>query len=170
MLKIRVLLTTLMKKPGVDYFNNETFDPSETNAMRSSLWEIDTLRHLYCPPVSRFILSLENDLTVRAKTTKIVVKDFSFGSYATIFGEEEFGDIFLMGIFGNILDRLVWCDFEMSGGFGELAREQPEYPFSSSDNTNGNVGDFKCHVCFDSAQDPIVTLVAILPIFFFVKL
>lgn len=36
----------------------------------------------------RFVLSLENDLTVRAKTTEINVKDFSSGSYATIFGEE----------------------------------------------------------------------------------
>lgn len=36
----------------------------------------------------RFVLSLENDLTVRAKTTEVAVKDFSSGSYATIFGEE----------------------------------------------------------------------------------
>ena len=36
----------------------------------------------------RFVLSLENDLTVRAKTTEIAVKDFSSGSYATIFGDE----------------------------------------------------------------------------------
>uniref|UniRef100_A0A7N0TH16 CCAAT-binding factor domain-containing protein n=1 Tax=Kalanchoe fedtschenkoi TaxID=63787 RepID=A0A7N0TH16_KALFE len=76
------------KRPGVDHFDNETLDPSKTNAMRSSLWEIDTLRHHYSPPVSRFVLSLENDLTVRAKTTEIAVKDFSSGSYATIFGEE----------------------------------------------------------------------------------
>lgn len=37
---------------------------------------------------NRFVLSLENDLTVRAKTTEVAVKDFSSGSYATIFGEE----------------------------------------------------------------------------------
>ncbi|CAK9177929.1 unnamed protein product [Ilex paraguariensis] len=36
----------------------------------------------------RFVLSLENDLTVRAKTTEVAVKDFSSGSYGTIFGEE----------------------------------------------------------------------------------
>lgn len=36
----------------------------------------------------RFVLSLENDLTVRAKTTEVSVKDFSSGSYATIFGDE----------------------------------------------------------------------------------
>lgn len=36
----------------------------------------------------RFVLSLENDLTVRSKTTEVAVKDFSSGSYATIFREE----------------------------------------------------------------------------------
>ncbi|XP_059647363.1 protein NUCLEOLAR COMPLEX ASSOCIATED 4 [Cornus florida] len=77
-----------IKMPGVDHFNNEESDPVKSNAMRSSLWEIDTLRHHYCPPVSRFILSLENDLTVRSKTTEVTVKDFSSGSYATIFREE----------------------------------------------------------------------------------
>lgn len=76
------------KKPGIDHFNNEENDPVKTNAMRSSLWEIDTLRHHYCPPISRFVLSLENDLTIRAKTIELAIKDFSSGSYATIFGEE----------------------------------------------------------------------------------
>ncbi|KAJ9550250.1 hypothetical protein OSB04_014295, partial [Centaurea solstitialis] len=75
-------------KAGIDLFNNEEKDLLKTNAMRSSLWEIDTLRHHYCPPVSRFVLSLENDLTVRSKTTEVAVKDFSSGSYATIFREE----------------------------------------------------------------------------------
>ncbi|KAG5526914.1 hypothetical protein RHGRI_032986 [Rhododendron griersonianum] len=79
---------TSSRKPGIDHFNNEETDPVKTNAMRSSLWEIDTLRHHYCPPVSRFVLSLENDLTVRRKTTELAVKDFSSGSYATIFREE----------------------------------------------------------------------------------
>ncbi|KAI9181081.1 hypothetical protein LWI28_011249 [Acer negundo] len=77
------------RKPGIDHFNNEEINPVKSNAMtESSLWEIDTLRRHYCPPVSRFVLSLENDLTIRAKTTEINVKDFSSGSYATIFGEE----------------------------------------------------------------------------------
>ncbi|KAK9286414.1 hypothetical protein L1049_014810 [Liquidambar formosana] len=76
------------RKAGIDHFKNEESDPVKSYAMRSSLWEIDTLRHHYCPPVSRFVLSLENDLTVRAKTTEVTVKDFSSGSYATIFGEE----------------------------------------------------------------------------------
>lgn len=75
-------------KPGIDPFDDKQTDPLKSNAMRSSLWEVDTLRHHYCPPVSRFVLSLENDLTVRAKTTEVAVKDFSSGSYATIFGDE----------------------------------------------------------------------------------
>ncbi|KAK1424074.1 hypothetical protein QVD17_19386 [Tagetes erecta] len=75
-------------KPGIDLFNNEETDLLKTNAMRSSLWEIDTLRHHYCPPVSRFVLSLENDLTIRPKTTEVAMIDFSSGSYATIFRDE----------------------------------------------------------------------------------
>ncbi|KAJ0681950.1 putative nucleolar complex protein [Helianthus annuus] len=75
-------------EPGIDHFKNEETDLTKTNALRSSLWEIDTLRHHYCPPVSRFVLSLENDLTVRSKTTEVAVKDFSSGSYATIFRDE----------------------------------------------------------------------------------
>ncbi|KAK8656485.1 hypothetical protein V6N13_098434 [Hibiscus sabdariffa] len=76
------------ERPGIDRFNSEESNPMKSNAMRSSLWEIDTLRHHYCPPVSRFVLSLENDLTVRSKTTEMDIKDFSSGSYATIFGDE----------------------------------------------------------------------------------
>lgn len=75
-------------KQGVDRFNNDESDPLRSNAMRSSLWEVDTLRHHYCPPVSRFVLSLESDLTVRAKTTEVAITDFSSGSYTTIFREE----------------------------------------------------------------------------------
>ncbi|XVE66494.1 hypothetical protein DITRI_Ditri08aG0083900 [Diplodiscus trichospermus] len=76
------------KGPGIDHFNDKESNPKKSNAMRSSLWEIDTLRHHYCPPVSRFVLSLENDLTVRSKTTEMDIKEFSSGSYATIFGDE----------------------------------------------------------------------------------
>ncbi|KNA04467.1 hypothetical protein SOVF_199430 [Spinacia oleracea] len=75
-------------KQGVDVFKDKESDPLKSNAMRSSLWEIDMLRHHYCPPVSRFVLSLENDLTVRARTTEMTVSDFSSGSYSTIFKDE----------------------------------------------------------------------------------
>ncbi|KAK7276249.1 hypothetical protein RIF29_17387 [Crotalaria pallida] len=76
------------QKLGIDHFNNEENNPKKSGAMRSSLWEIDTILHHYCPPVSRFALSLGNDLTVRAKTTEVNVGDFSSGSYATILGAE----------------------------------------------------------------------------------
>jgi hypothetical protein len=36
----------------------------------------------------RFVESLENDLTIRAKTTEVAIKDFTATSYATIFEEE----------------------------------------------------------------------------------
>ncbi|GLT87225.1 hypothetical protein SLE2022_053200 [Rubroshorea leprosula] len=76
------------KNPGVDHFNNEEKNPIKSNAMRSSLWEIDTLHHHYCPPISRFVSSLKNDLTVRSKTTEMNIKDLSSGSYATVFADE----------------------------------------------------------------------------------
>lgn len=44
--------------------------------------------NVFFPYGVRFVLSLENDLTVRAKTTEMTVQDFSSGSYATIFGDE----------------------------------------------------------------------------------
>lgn len=76
------------KEQGIDHFNITEVNPIKANAMKSSLWEIDTLRHHYCPFVSRFVISLEDDLTVRSKTTEFAVKDFTSGSYATIFREE----------------------------------------------------------------------------------
>ncbi|XP_028792765.1 nucleolar complex protein 4 homolog isoform X1 [Neltuma alba] len=76
------------KKLGIDHFNNGETNPRDSWAMRSSLWETDSILQHYCPPVSRFALSLGTDLTVRAKTSEIKVEDFSSGSYATVFGEE----------------------------------------------------------------------------------
>lgn len=76
------------QKSGLDHFNIEESDPMKSGAMRSSLWEIDTALHHYCPPVSRFALSLGTDLTVRAKTSEVNIGDFSAGSYATILGAE----------------------------------------------------------------------------------
>ncbi|MCO5552169.1 hypothetical protein L7F22_005679 [Adiantum nelumboides] len=73
---------------GQDPFDAAERDPAKSNALKSSLWEMDTLRRHYSPVVSRFVASLEADLTVRAKTTELNVKDFSSGSYATIFSEE----------------------------------------------------------------------------------
>ncbi|XP_051144323.1 protein NUCLEOLAR COMPLEX ASSOCIATED 4 isoform X2 [Andrographis paniculata] len=80
---------TSQDKAGIDYFNNEENNPKDANAMRSSLWEIESLRHHYCPAVSRFVLSMENDLAFRTRTPEIAIKDFCHGSYATIFNAEE---------------------------------------------------------------------------------
>ncbi|CAJ2628308.1 unnamed protein product [Trifolium pratense] len=79
---------TACQKSGIDHFNIDESDPMKSGAMRSSLWEIDTARHHYCPPVSRSALSLETDLTVRGKTCDVNVGDVSAASYATILGSE----------------------------------------------------------------------------------
>lgn len=52
------------------------------------------------------MLSLENDLTVRAKTAEVAIKDFSSGSYATIFGDEVIIQHFYM-FFINIYDAYI---------------------------------------------------------------
>lgn len=46
--------------------------------------------------LKRFMLSLETDLTIRAKTTEMSVKDFSSGSYGTIFKNEVSVFLFLL--------------------------------------------------------------------------
>lgn len=49
----------------------------------------------------------------------------------------------------------------MASGFGDSTSRpsQSQGPsFSSSNNSNGDAGDFECNICFDLAQDPIVTL------------
>ncbi|KAL3702233.1 hypothetical protein R1sor_020255 [Riccia sorocarpa] len=76
-------------KRGIDPFRADEPDTTKTDALKSSLWEIDTLRRHYCPAVSRFVESLETDLTVRAKTTEMTISDFSSTFYATIFNEED---------------------------------------------------------------------------------
>nr|XP_043637017.1 E3 ubiquitin-protein ligase RNF185-like [Erigeron canadensis] len=48
----------------------------------------------------------------------------------------------------------------MSAGFGEVPSWTPQRPSTSDDNSanNGDAGNFECNICFDLAQDPIVTL------------
>ncbi|XVF36164.1 hypothetical protein REPUB_Repub19eG0034500 [Reevesia pubescens] len=47
----------------------------------------------------------------------------------------------------------------MASGFGGSASHSPQNPYcSSSNNANGDAGNFECNICFDLAQDPIVTL------------
>ncbi|KAI3947819.1 hypothetical protein MKX01_034484 [Papaver californicum] len=107
---------TSSKKSGVDLFNIEESDPAKSNALRSSLWEIDTLSHHYCPPVSRFVLDLANDLTVRSKTQEMGVSDFSSGSYATIFRSETARRIKQVPLaFYNTVPTSLFADGEFAG-------------------------------------------------------
>ncbi|XP_076933759.1 uncharacterized protein LOC143599763 [Bidens hawaiensis] len=48
----------------------------------------------------------------------------------------------------------------MSAEFGEVSNRTPQQTSSSSNSnpSNGDAGDFECNICFDLAQDPIVTL------------
>ncbi|KAF9618768.1 hypothetical protein IFM89_002463 [Coptis chinensis] len=118
-------------KPGIDMFNSEETDPAKSNAMRSSLWEIDTLRHHYCPAVSRFVASLENDLTVRAKTTEITVKDFSSASYATIFRAE----------IGRRIKQVPLAFYKASPASLFLESDFPGWSFKLDDSENEESGN-----------------------------
>ncbi|GLT73834.1 hypothetical protein SLA2020_456670 [Shorea laevis] len=46
----------------------------------------------------------------------------------------------------------------MASGIGESASRPPQGPSCSSNSGNGEAGDFECNICFELAQDPIVTL------------
>lgn len=47
----------------------------------------------------------------------------------------------------------------MANGFGESTSRPPQSPsFSSNNGSNSDAGNFECNICFDLAQDPIVTL------------
>lgn len=45
----------------------------------------------------------------------------------------------------------------MTSGFGESTSVPPQSPSCSGNNGN-DAGDFECNICFELAQDPIVTL------------
>ncbi|GAV84785.1 zf-C3HC4_2 domain-containing protein [Cephalotus follicularis] len=46
----------------------------------------------------------------------------------------------------------------MASGFGESTSRPPQSPSYASNNGNSEAGSFECNICFDLAQDPIVTL------------
>ncbi|KAG9150393.1 hypothetical protein Leryth_014569 [Lithospermum erythrorhizon] len=47
----------------------------------------------------------------------------------------------------------------MSAGFGESASRQPPSPsFATSSGNTGDSANFECNICFELAQDPIITL------------
>ncbi|MCL7030767.1 hypothetical protein MKW94_013521 [Papaver nudicaule] len=130
---------TSSRKSGVDLFNIEESDPAKSNALRSSLWEIDTLRHHYCPPVSRFVLDLENDLTVRAKTQEMGVSDFSSGSYATIFRAETGRRIKQVPLaFYNTIPTSLFPEGEFAGW--TLKFDEEEYNKKKLESENAENG------------------------------
>nr|XP_027092727.1 E3 ubiquitin-protein ligase RMA1-like [Coffea arabica] len=49
---------------------------------------------------------------------------------------------------------------EMASGFGESTSRAPLSPFCSGNTSNnsGDAGNFECNICFDLAQEPIITL------------
>ncbi|KAL7117208.1 hypothetical protein ABFS82_03G054400 [Erythranthe guttata] len=46
----------------------------------------------------------------------------------------------------------------MASGLGESTNRQPPSPSCSSSNNNSDAANFECNICFELAQDPIVTL------------
>ncbi|KAK6924314.1 hypothetical protein RJ641_010514 [Dillenia turbinata] len=46
----------------------------------------------------------------------------------------------------------------MASGFGESSTWEPQNPSCSSSGGPNDAGDFECNICFELAQDPIVTL------------
>lgn len=47
----------------------------------------------------------------------------------------------------------------MASGFGESSTREPQSSsFAGSSSNNNDVGSFECNICFELAQDPIVTL------------
>ncbi|KAF7809755.1 E3 ubiquitin-protein ligase RNF185 [Senna tora] len=45
----------------------------------------------------------------------------------------------------------------MASGFGESTSTYPQSPSCSANGSN-DAGDFECNICFDLAQDPVITL------------
>ena len=76
--------------PAVDAdpFNADEQDPAKTNALKSSLWEMETLRAHYFPQVPKMVSLLERDLTDRVKSKELEMGDLCAASYATLIDEE----------------------------------------------------------------------------------
>eukprot|EP00898_Chlorokybus_atmophyticus_P007651 jgi/Chlat1/7888/Chrsp66S07315 len=90
-LAVSVKESTTTEEPFVfrsdPYLFSET-DPAKCRALESSLWELETLRSHYGHTVSRFVSTLEIDLSQRRKTSELPISDFVHGSYASLVEEE----------------------------------------------------------------------------------
>ncbi|CAI5494162.1 unnamed protein product [Closterium sp. Naga37s-1] len=76
------------RRAGRDPFDEDASDLMAARALDSSLWEVEALQRHYCPAVSRFVASLEKDLSERSSTVELNVADFSATSYGTIMADE----------------------------------------------------------------------------------
>ncbi|CEG00328.1 Nucleolar complex protein 4 [Ostreococcus tauri] len=71
-----------------DPFDADEQDPAKTNALKSSVWEMETLRAHYCAQVPKMVSLLERDLTERVKTKELDMGDLCAASYGTLIAEE----------------------------------------------------------------------------------
>ena len=62
--------------------------PPSGLALKSSLWELETLRAHYCAQVPKMVSLLERDLTERVKTKELDMGDLCAASYGTLIAEE----------------------------------------------------------------------------------
>ena len=71
-----------------DPFDADERDPAKTNALKSSLWEVETLRAHYFPQIPKMVALLERDLTDRVKTKELEMGDLCGASYGSLTAEE----------------------------------------------------------------------------------
>ena len=71
-----------------DPFLVDERDPAKTNALKSSLWEMETMRSHYFPQIPKMVSLLERDLTDRVKTKELEMVDLVAASYGSLMAEE----------------------------------------------------------------------------------
>jgi len=71
-----------------DPFDADERDPAKTNALASSLWEMETMRAHYFPQIPKMVALLERDLTNRVKTKELDMGELFGAAYGTLMREE----------------------------------------------------------------------------------
>ncbi|CAI5476060.1 unnamed protein product, partial [Closterium sp. Yama58-4] len=82
--------TLQVRRHSLETLQDSSSDEEDAGEQKqdSSLWEVEALQRHYCPAVSRFVASLEKDLSERSSTMELNVADFSATSYGTIMADE----------------------------------------------------------------------------------
>ncbi|KAK9861260.1 hypothetical protein WJX84_003568 [Apatococcus fuscideae] len=73
---------------GHDPYDESEPDPARSQALGSSLWEVESLRDHYCPQVAASVSLLDRDFSDPRKTLEISVSQYAAGSYAAIIKQE----------------------------------------------------------------------------------